>query len=134
MKHTYTPPANPNPNATKVYALWSTGCYYPGRVACKTGPNTWRVYFDDRDSCEVSLDNMRLAKLREEDIVALACDLVRVCRIDDDGTITVTQTGKAKEFPIPEEQIHAHWDDRRIQDGSSLIFLETPIGSCENAP
>lgn len=123
----YTAPANPNPNATKVYALWSNGCYYPGTVARKADNDSWMILFDDGDSCEVPLQNIRRGGVRVGDTVSVSVDEVKVERVDSDGTITVKQVAKPLAFPILETCIEAEWGDRCIDDPSIIVCLETPF-------
>ncbi|KAJ7430291.1 hypothetical protein FB451DRAFT_504969 [Mycena latifolia] len=66
----------PNPNATKVYALFDNGFYYPGRIASQVSKNVYVILFDDGLARNVEVKNLREHALREGDTVEVSSDRV----------------------------------------------------------
>ncbi|KAJ7434280.1 hypothetical protein B0H11DRAFT_1938780 [Mycena galericulata] len=121
---TYQPPDEANPNATRVYARWRDGAYYPGTVAHEVSPGLWTVWFDDQTSCDVTRDNMRRDAPRTGDRVEVSVDLVTIQRIEEDGTIIVQQEGSKKMFPVPADEITRGWNDRLVE--GDIVCMDAP--------
>ncbi|KAJ7736335.1 glycogen synthase-domain-containing protein [Mycena maculata] len=121
----YSPPDDPNPKATKVYARFDNGCYYPAKVGRAVGDNKWRILFDDGDVRDLALDDLRKGPACKGEVVSVSRDDVVIKDIEEDGTFVVEQRGKAKDFPIPEEDIERFWGERKF-DNKSLIDCLPP--------
>jgi len=121
--------------ATRVFALWKQDChYYPGVVQSYAGNSEYLVKFDDDTEGWVTLDHMRLCRLRIGDDVLIA-NRFRPSRItnvrDEEGEVYVDLDGVDKalhisSIRIANKTILYDWSDR-ILSHDTIVPVVKPL-------
>ncbi|KAF8163873.1 hypothetical protein K438DRAFT_1984983 [Mycena galopus ATCC 62051] len=111
-----------NSNATRVYALWAANMrFYPGIVRAMITAGLYEVLFQDGDSAEIRVEDMRRNELQIGDRVQTADNTATITKFDEEG-VEVVQTAVRASLPISQKDIEDQWNEGQIIE-SALICL-----------
>ena len=124
-----------DPKATRVYACFKDGSYYPGTILNKVKDTGYTVLFDDGDTSICAVSEMRQDDLRPNDKLRFtigflgelvnSSKLVAVSCTDGpgNGKVNVMLEGSKLDYTVCAEEIQTNWANRMLAE-EDIVCLE----------